>query len=50
MGEDSDDTQPFEIECLCGMPLEVENDGIVECPDCGRIYDDRGMLISKKRW
>jgi hypothetical protein len=48
MGEDSDDTQTFEIECLCGMPLEVEDDGIVECPDCGRIYDDRGMLISKK--
>ena len=35
----------FIIVCICNMELEVEDIGTVECPDCHRVYDDRGVLI-----
>ncbi len=33
----------YKIICLCNMELEVEDGNTVECPDCGRVYDDRGV-------
>ena len=35
----------FIIVCLCGMELEVADHDTVECPDCHREYDDRGVRI-----
>ena len=35
----------FIIICICNMELEVEENGTVQCPDCGREYDDRGVEL-----
>ena len=38
----------FTIVCICNMELEVEDGDTVKCPDCGRVYDDRGVLIGRE--
>ena len=35
------------IVCYCNMELEVEENGTVKCPDCGREYDDAGNQLYK---
>ena len=40
--------QYFTITCICNFDLEVEDNGTVKCPYCGRIYDDRGNLIGQE--
>ena len=34
----------FDIVCICETDLEVEDMDTVQCPNCGRIYDDRGIF------
>lgn len=33
------------IVCICNMELEVEEMGTIKCPDCNRVYDDRGVCL-----
>ena len=35
----------FHILCLCNTDLEVEDGDTIQCENCGRIYDDKGILI-----
>jgi len=34
----------YDVECPCGMMLEINEQSIKECPDCGRLLDDRGNV------
>lgn len=34
----------YEVECPCGMLLEIGEQTIVECPDCGRQLDNKGNV------
>jgi len=34
----------YTVICLCNTELEVEENSIVECFNCGRSIDDRGVM------
>lgn len=34
----------YKVLCVCNFELEIEEGEEKQCPDCGRIYDDRGVL------
>jgi len=35
----------YHITCICNFDLEIEDGDTEKCPDCGRVYDDRGVII-----
>ena len=35
----------LKVICICQTELEIEDGKIMECPNCGRAYDDRGCLL-----
>jgi len=37
----------FHILCLCNTDLEVEDGDTVKCFNCGKEYDDKGVLIGQ---
>jgi len=38
----------FNIVCICNTDLEVEDMDTIKCQNCGRIYDDKGILIGQE--
>ena len=38
----------YTIICICNTELEVEDIDTVKCPNCGKVYDDRGTLIGQE--
>ena len=35
----------FEVECPCGSVFDVEEQGTWACNNCGRVLDDRGVVV-----
>jgi len=41
-------SEVYTIICICNTELEVEDMDTVKCPNCGKVYDDRGTLIEQE--